>query len=52
LFAGKISKGNVIVDVFEAKDTAPVNPERRKKDNERALRVGSRVDVSVTGNWE
>ena len=52
LFAAKITKGNVIVDVFEAKDTRPVNPLRRKNKNERALRVGSRTEVSVSGNWE
>ena len=52
LFAGKISKGNVVVDVFEAKDTRPVNPERRKNKNEKALKVGSRTEVSVSGNWE
>ena len=52
LFAGKISKGNVVVDVFEARDTQPVNPIRRKNKNENALRVGSRTEVSVAGNWE
>lgn len=52
LFAGKVSKGNVVVDVFEAKDTKPVNPIRRKNKNENALRVGSRTEVSVAGNWE
>ncbi|MCC5932002.1 MAG: acetyl-CoA carboxylase biotin carboxyl carrier protein subunit [Cyclobacteriaceae bacterium] len=52
LFAGKIVKGNVTVDVFEAKDTNPINPRRKKNNNERALRVGSRVDVSTSGNWE
>ncbi len=52
LFASKISKGNVIVDVFEAKDVAPVNPARRKNNNENALKVGSRTEVSVSGNWE
>jgi hypothetical protein len=52
LFASKISKGNVIVDVFEAKDVAPVNPARRKNNNETALKVGSRTEVSVSGNWE
>lgn len=53
LFAGKISKGNVVVDVFESKDTQPVNPLRKKgKNNENALRVGSRTEVSVAGNWE
>lgn len=52
LFAGKINKSNVIVDVFEAVDTNPVNPARRKNKNEKALRVGSRTEVSVSGNWE
>lgn len=52
LFAGKVTKGNVLVDVFEAKDTQPVNPSRRKNKNENALRVGSRTEVSVSGNWE
>ncbi len=52
LFAGKVTKGNVIVDVFEAKDTQPVNPMRRKNKNENALKVGSRTEVSVAGNWE
>jgi pyruvate/2-oxoglutarate dehydrogenase complex dihydrolipoamide acyltransferase (E2) component len=52
LFAGKINKSNVIVDVFEAVDTKPVNPVRRKNKNEKALRVGSRTEVSVSGNWE
>ena len=52
LFAGKVTKGNVVVDVFEAKDTKPVNPARRKNKNENALRVGSRTEVSVAGNWE
>lgn len=51
LFAGKIVKGIYTVDVFEAKDTQPVNPARRKNKNENALAVGSRVEVSVSGNW-
>lgn len=52
LFAGEIVRGNVTVDVFEAKDTDPVNPKRKAKKNENALRVGSRTEVSVSGNWE
>lgn len=52
LFAGKVTKGNVIVDVFEAKDSKPVNPLRRQGNNKNALRVGSRTEVSVAGNWE
>lgn len=51
LFAGKVTKGNVVVDVFEARDTQPVNPIRRKNKNENALRVGSRTEVSISGNW-
>jgi len=52
LWAGKISKGNVVVDVFEARDTDPINPKRRMNNNEKALKVGSRTDVSISGNWE
>ena len=37
---------------FEAKDTKPVNPLRRQGNNKNALRVGSRTEVSVAGNWE
>lgn len=52
LFAGTIVRGNVVVDVFEAKDTDPVNPARKRKGEENPLRVGSRTDVSTSGNWE
>jgi len=52
LWAGKITKGNVVVDVFEARDTEPINPKRLVNNNERALKVGSRTDVSISGNWE
>lgn len=52
LFAGEIVRGNVTVGVFEAVDVEPVNPERKTKKNDKALRVGSRTEVSVSGNWE
>jgi hypothetical protein len=52
LWAGKITKGNVVVDVFEARDTDPVDLGRRRNNNENALKVGSRTDVSISGNWE
>jgi len=52
LFAGKITKGGVSVDVFEAVDTDPVSPERKGENQEKALRVGSRTDVTTSGNWE
>lgn len=52
MFAGKIKKSNVVVDVFEAKDTQPINPKRKLNHNENALRVGSRTEVTLAGNWE
>ena len=53
LFADKISRNNVEVDVFEAVDVAPVNPERRGEESIKGpLRVGSRTEVTTGGNWE
>ncbi|WP_186756214.1 hypothetical protein [Echinicola salinicaeni] len=53
-FADKVERGanKILIDVFEIKDPAPVNPERRANNNEKALRVGSRNDASTSGNWE
>ncbi|MDN3669897.1 hypothetical protein QWY93_11230 [Echinicola jeungdonensis] len=53
-FADKIERGsnNMVIDVFEIRDPAPVNPERRANNNEKALKVGSRTDASTSGNWE
>lgn len=52
VFADRIDRSGVMVDVFEVKDVAPVNPMRRKNNNEKALKIGSRVDVTTSGNWE
>ncbi|GGZ27629.1 hypothetical protein GCM10007049_20590 [Echinicola pacifica] len=53
-FAAKVERGAnaVLIDVFEIRDPAPVNPERRLNNNEKALRVGSKVDATTSGNWE
>lgn len=52
-FADKIEKtGGYKVSVFEVRDPAPINPERRANNNEKALRVGSRTDASTEGNWK
>ncbi|UCS95511.1 hypothetical protein KZP23_11100 [Echinicola marina] len=53
-FADKVERGanKILIDVFEIKDPAPVNPDRRANNNEKALRVGSRNDASTSGNWE
>ena len=52
IFADEIDRSGVTIDVFEVKDPNPINPERRRNDNEKALRVGSRTDVTIAGNWE
>ena len=53
LFADKIVRSGVDVDVFEVKDTAPVNPARRGENSIKGpLRVGSRTEVTTAGNWE
>lgn len=53
LFADKIKRNNVDVDVFEAKDPEPINPERRGENSVKGpLRVGSRTEVTTAGNWE
>ena len=53
LFADKIERNNTQVSVFEAKDPEPVNPERRSENSVRGpLRVGSRTEVTTSGNWE
>ena len=53
LFADKIDRNNVEVSVFEVKDPAPVNPDRLGEDAVVGpLRVGSRTEVTTSGNWE
>jgi hypothetical protein len=51
-FADKIERSNREISVFEIRDPDPINPERRKNNKEKALRVGSRTDTSTSGNWE
>jgi hypothetical protein len=41
-----------MVFVFELTDSDPINPQRRANNNEKALRVGSKEEVSTSGNWE
>lgn len=52
-FADKVEKtGGYLVNVFEIRDPAPINPVRRANNKEKALRVGSRTDASTEGNWK
>ena len=55
IFAGTVMKGGVTVDVVEVVDKFPLDKTRNDENQSRTrkfLRFGSRVDVTVTGNWE
>jgi hypothetical protein len=55
IWADKINKSGVMVDVIEVIDPAPVDPTRREDNeikNRKPLRFGSRTDVTTSGNWE
>ncbi|MCE7057042.1 hypothetical protein LZF95_20345 [Algoriphagus sp. AGSA1] len=51
-FASKVERNSYEVSVFEIRDPAPINPNRRLNNNEKALKVGSRTDASTEGNWK
>lgn len=55
LFADRINKNNLMVNVVEVRDVAPVNPSRSEDNdanNKKPLRFGSRSEVTTAGNWE
>ena len=55
LWVGNVVKGEVVLEVIEVKDTAPVNPDRHERSEIRArkpLRFGDREEVTTSGNWE
>ncbi len=55
IFADKIQKSGVTVDVIEVVDSDPVDKTRKEDDdrrNRRPLRFGSRTEITTTGNWE
>ncbi|MFY0652209.1 MAG: hypothetical protein JXQ96_09260 [Cyclobacteriaceae bacterium] len=55
MWADKIDKSGVSVDVVEVWNTAPVNPSRKESNEARTrkpLRFGSRTSVTTSGNWE
>ena len=55
IWADKVEKAGVLVDLIEVKNTVPVDP-RRDEDSEfitkKPLRFGSRESVTTSGNWE
>jgi len=55
LFADRIEKNRIMVDVIEVRDIASINPKRSEKNeanNRKPLRFGSRTEVTTAGNWE
>ena len=55
IWADKINKSGVMVDVIEVIDPDPVDPTRNEDNeikNRKPLRFGSRTDVTTAGNWE
>lgn len=55
IFAGKVDKNGLKVQVIEVKDPKPADPSRKESNeakNRKPLRFGSRTDVSTSGNWE
>ncbi|MCF6361459.1 MAG: hypothetical protein L3J29_11950 [Cyclobacteriaceae bacterium] len=55
LFADKIEKNRLLVNVVEVRDTKPVDPKRSEENeanNAKPLRFGSRTEVTTAGNWE
>ena len=52
IYANKLLRSGVPIDVFEVKDSDPINPARKLNHNENALRVGSKDEVTTSGNWE
>ena len=52
IFADRIEKNKIMVDVFEIKDREPISYLSELRSKGEPLRVGSRTEVSTSGNWE
>jgi hypothetical protein len=52
IYADKIEKNNVLVDVFEITDVDPISMLSELRSKGEPLRVGSRTEVTTSGNWE
>lgn len=54
IFADKITKSGVTVDVIEVRDVDPIDKTRKEDSeikNRRPLRFGSRTEITTSGNW-
>ncbi len=55
IYADKIERNHLTVNVIEVRDVAPINPMRsedNEANNKKPLRFGSRTEVTTAGNWE
>ena len=55
IFAGKVNRSGLMVDVIEVIDPAPADRSRKESNDnkiKKPLRFGSKLDASTTGNWE
>lgn len=55
MWADKITKAGVLVDVVEVVNPQPINPNRDEEseyNTKKPLRFGSRTSVTTAGNWE
>lgn len=54
IFADKITKSGVTVDVIEVRDIDPIDKTRKEDSeikNRKPLRFGSRTEITTSGNW-
>lgn len=55
MWADKIDKNGVLVDVVEVWNTAPIDPAKKESNKSRIkkpLRFGSKTSITTSGNWE
>ena len=55
IYAERIERNRLWVNVVEVRDVSPINPlrsEENEANNKKPLRFGSRTEVTTAGNWE
>lgn len=55
IYADRIERNRLMVNVIEVRDIAPMNPlrsEENEANSKKPLRFGSRTEVTTAGNWE
>ena len=55
IYAERVERNRLIVNVIEVRDIAPINPlrsEENEANSKKPLRFGSRTEVTTAGNWE